>query len=207
MFNYLTGEWQVIGRLLRPCTDSFAGSVPFMLVRGNHEARGQYARDLKRHLTYPEDRYYFSFRSGPVYAIVLDTGEDKEDKNPVYGGLVDFDAYRREQASWLAQEVQKPAFKEAGFRVVMMHIPPSKELFAPLFEANRIDLVLSGHIHMYGVHEPRPGVRGYPIVTGGGPTKGNRTLIRVTADEEVLTARILLDDGTEVGTCQVTRRR
>ncbi|MFX5956655.1 hypothetical protein ABTF01_19885, partial [Acinetobacter baumannii] len=89
-------------------------------------------------------KYYYAYQWGPVYNIVLDTGEDKPDDAPVYAGIVDFDSYRREQAAWLEQEMQKPAFKKAPFRVVMMHIPHfysgdwhgtlhCRELFAPLF--------------------------------------------------------------------------
>ncbi len=210
MFDYQTDEQQLIDHMLQPCTDTFAGSTPFLFVRGNHETRGKFARQLEHYFANPDNRYYFSFQRGPVHFIALDTGEDKADSAPVYGGIVDFDAYRREQAAWLAREMQTPAFKKAAFRVVMMHIPHyysgdwhgtmhCRELFAPLFEKAKIDLLLSGHTHKYGVHAPKPGEHSYPIIIGGGPKEGNRTLIKVKADEKTLAVQMLRDDGQEVG--------
>lgn len=47
MFDYQTGEQQIIDHLVKPCTESFATQKPFLFVRGNHETRGRYARELK----------------------------------------------------------------------------------------------------------------------------------------------------------------
>ena len=218
MFDYQTDEQQIIDHMLQPCIDGFASSVPFMYVRGNHETRGKFSRQLGDYFTNPGDRYYFSFTRGPVHAIVLDTGEDKDDTAPVYAGIVDFDSYRREQAAWLSEEMKKSAFKKAKFRVVMMHIPHyysgdwhgtmhCRELFAPLFEKNKIDLFMAGHTHKYGVFNPKPGEHSYPIIIGGGPKEGFRTLIKVKANEKTLSLRMLRDDGTEVGSYVLHSKR
>src|SRR5690606_4267071 len=114
--------------------------------------------------------------------------EDKPDDHPVYAGIVDFDAYRQEQLHWLEREVQTHAFKKAPFRVVMMHIPVfysgdwhgtmhCRQLFAPVFNRHGIDLCISGHTHRYGVHEPVKGEHNYPVIIGGGPKEGQRTLM------------------------------
>ena len=63
-------------------------------------------------------QFYFSFEHGPVYAIVLDTGEDKPDSEEVYAGIVDSDNYRREQAAWLEKEIQKPAFQKGTVTLI-----------------------------------------------------------------------------------------
>lgn len=213
MFDYQTDEQQIIDHLLTPCTACFATGKPMMFVRGNHETRGQYARNLKDYFTNPGGQY-FSFEWGPVFAMALDTGEDKPDDAPVYAGIVDFDRYRVQQAAWLEQQLQSKACRKAKYRVVMMHIPPHysgdwhgtlhcRELFSPLFDKYKVDIVISGHTHKYGVHPPVAGTHQYPLIIGGGPKDGTRTLIRVKADQRALTLQMLGDEGQEVGKYEV----
>lgn len=217
MFDYQTDEKQIIDHLLTPCTACFASQKPMMFVRGNHETRGKYARNLKDYFSNPGGEY-FTLQLGPVFAIALDTGEDKEDEHPVYAGIVDFDAYRKKQAAWLEKQMQTRAFKKAKFRVVMMHIPPfysgeghgtlhCRSLFSPLFDKYKIDLVIAGHTHRYGVHKPATGNHSYPIIIGGGPREGSRTLIKVKADQRNLKLQMLGDNGTEVGSYVLTATR
>ena len=217
MFDYQTDEKQVIDHLLTPCTENFASRKPLMFVRGNHETRGKFARNLKDYFTNPGN-HYFTFQYGPVFAIALDTGEDKEDTHPVYAGIVDFDSFREQQALWLEKQLQSPACKKAKYRVVFMHIPPfysgdahgtlhCRKLFSPLFDKYKVDLVISGHTHRYGVHPPSAGNHSYPIIIGGGPTEGKRTLIKVKAGQQQLDLQMLGDDGTEVGTYQIKSKR
>ncbi len=51
------------------------------------------------------------------------------------------------------------------------------------------------------------GKHSYPIIIGGGPKEGNRTLIKVKADKKTLQLRMIKDDGTEVGKYQITTKR
>jgi acid phosphatase type 7 len=217
MFDYQTDEKQIIDHLLTPCAESFAAQRSMLFVRGNHETRGKYARQLKDYFAAPHGTY-FSFQSGPVFTIALDTGEDKEDTHPVYAGIVDFDQFRMQQAAWLEQQLKSKAYKKAKYKVVMMHIPTfysgdahgtlhCRELFSPLFDKYKIDLLICGHTHTYGVHPPVAGKHDYPIIIGGGPTNGKRTLIKVHADQQQLKLRMLKDDGTEVGTYTVVAKK
>src|SRR5699024_8608909 len=98
-------EAQIVQHLIEPCTAIFASEIPFIMSRGNHETRGAFRREFKQYFSYPTNKYYFSFKQGPVYWVVLDTGEDKPDDHPVYGGVVDFDSYRQEQVDWLTKVV------------------------------------------------------------------------------------------------------
>jgi len=218
MFDYQTNEQQIIDHLIQPCTDTFASRIPFMFVRGNHETRGKFRRDLLHYFYNPEGKQYFAFTWGPVHFTVLDTGEDKPDEHPVYAGIVDFDDYRREQARWAEGVMQSHDFKRAKFRVALLHIPQYysgdwhgtmhvRELFAPLFNKHKIDISISGHTHQYGVHEPVKGEHDYPIIIGGGPLKGKRTLIKLRANEKELHLNMLRDDGVEVGKYQLTAKR
>lgn len=209
LFDYQTDEQQIIDHMLTPSTDSFASTKPFMFVRGNHETRGKFSRELADYFSNKDGKGYFAYQWGPVFNVVLDTGEDKEDSHPVYAGIVDFDDYRLEQAKWLEEIMTSSAFKRAKFRVVMMHIPHfhsgdahgsmhCRELFAPIFAKYKVNMVISGHTHTFGVWPPSA-EHPYPIIIGGGPKNGNRTLIKVKADQKNLQLTMLKDDGTEVG--------
>lgn len=214
MYNNPEDEGQVIDFLIKPCADVFASFKPMIFVRGNHEVRGKYAREMLDYFSFPKGMY-FTYKTGPVFVIVLDTGEDKEDASPVYAGLADFEPFRKKQAQWLEQVLQAEECKAATFRVVMMHIPThytvgakgelhSRELFTPLFNQYNVDLVISGHTHKHGVYPPNETHR-YAIVIGGGPVVGNRTLIHVSSTVQKLTVQMLDDSGKQVGEYIVKR--
>ena len=214
ILGHIEDEPQVINHVLKPCADLFAKEVPFIYVRGNHEARGRYARMLPDYLATPRGRYYYSFDHGPVHFLVMDGGEDKEDTSPEYSGLVDFDRYRDEQKAWLEKEIRTEAYKVAPFRVVLVHIPPMPSerwhgpddlyhKWRPLFNQGKVDLVISGHTHRYAVMAPEEGIRDYPMVIGGGPKEGQATVIRVEATRDMLRVVMTRDDGQVVGTYQV----
>lgn len=215
VFNYQEDEKQIIDHMLAPATQAFASTKPFIYTRGNHETRGKFRLELGNYFDHP---YYFTKTWGPVHFTVLDTGEDKEDTHPVYAGIVNFDEYRREQAEWFKQVVESKEYKKAKFRVVMMHIPVyhsgdwhgpmhCQELFGPLFNEHKIDLFIAGHTHRYVVHQPIAGQHNYPIVIGGGPKDGNRTLMRVKATQQELNLVMLKDDGSEVGKVNLKSKR
>jgi predicted phosphodiesterase len=216
MFDYQTDENQIISHLLNPCS-LFSTQKPFMFVRGNHETRGKYSRNLLDYYYNYDKKEYYTFKMGPVFTIVLDTGEDKKDSHPVYGGTINYDSYREEQAVWLEKQMKSKAFKNAPFRVVMMHIPhyhsdeehgttECRRLFGPLFEKYRIDLFVAGHTHEYGMFEPNKD-HSYHFVIGGGPETGIRTLIRIEANPKVLNLQMLNDSGKEIGLFQLNSKR
>ncbi len=213
IFDYQTDEKQIIDHMLQPCVDAFAKQTPFIYVRGNHETRGKFCREFP---AYFQNVGRAAFTLGPVRFVILDTGEDKEDAHPVYAGIVDFDQYRIEQAKWLASEIESKAFKKATFRVVMMHIPPRysgdahgpvhcTEVFEPLLNKGKVDLVLSGHTHKYMVHQPAQGKNNYPLIIGGGPKEGTRTYTKIKANKQLLSAVMFDDSGKEVGRVDVKR--
>ncbi len=211
ILGHLEDEPQIVNHVLKPCSDSFARETPFIYIRGNHETRGKFARMLPNYLATPGGRYYYSFDHGPVHFIVMDSGEDKEDTNSAYSGLVDFDRYRDRQKQWLEKEIQKEAHRKAAYRIVMVHMPhwESKDWhglmdlynkWRPVFNQGKIDLMISGHTHVYSVIEPVAGVHDYPIILGGGPKDGEATFIRVDATPQKLDVTTTRDDGEVVGT-------
>lgn len=211
MFDYQIDENQLVEHLFNPLAPLTALGTPFIFSRGNHETRGEFAREIGQYFNGYGNQYYFSFQYGPVYFIVMDSGEDKEDTHVSYAGLSEFDAYRIEQAKWLKAETQKKAFKKAKYKVVFSHIPlyhshsqwnygseHCRTVWGPILNKAKIDLLVSGHTHVFGIHPPNVEHQ-YPIVIGGGPSKGNRTLIKVRADEESLELEMLDDSGKRVG--------
>lgn len=214
VFDYQSDEKQIVNNMLQPCVDYFAKNTPFVYVRGNHETRGKFARDFAAYFDHVGNT---AFTLGPVRFVILDTGEDKEDAHPVYAGIVDFDQYRAEQAVWLEQEINRKEFKNAAFRVVMMHIPPRysgdehgaahcTQLFEPLMNRGKVDLVLSGHTHRYKIHPPAKNLNNYPIIIGGGPKDGNRTLTKIKATNKQIQISMIDDSGKEVGSYLVAKR-
>ena len=213
MFDWQTDEDQLVNHLLQPFGDMFA-STPFFFSRGNHETRGKFARHIPDYFNGHDSRFYFSFQYGSMYAIVLDSGEDKQDNDPAYYGMVDFDNYRLQQAAWLEKEIQKPAFKKAKHKVVFSHIPlfysgdwhgtmHCRQVWNHIFNKAKIDILISGHTHKYGIHPPVKGQHDYPIVIGGGPLVTKRTIISVEVDAQALTLTMTDDAGKVVGTITV----
>ncbi len=212
MFDFIAGEEQIIEHLIKPCTGVFASQKPMIFQRGNHEIRGSFNWHLKDYFSAPQ-KQYFTYHSGPVFIIVLDTGEEQIDMD-----FDRFDSYREKQALWLEKIMQSEEYKTAKYKVVKMHIPPyysfdqkgsrhCKKVFSPLFDQYKIDLVIAGHTHTYGVHPPVKGQHDYPIVIGGGPIPGNRTLIKVKANQEQLHLQMLKDDGSLVGEYKIKAGR
>ncbi|MGV3505487.1 MAG: metallophosphoesterase [Adhaeribacter sp.] len=211
MFNFQENEDQIVHHLLHPLGELFSTQTPFLYCRGNHETWGDYSRNLRDYFDGRSQKFYYALQAGPMYALVLDSGESKADDDQVHGGMHAFDAYREAQARWLEQEVQKKAFRKASFRVVFVHIPlyhmaddvhanlHCRQVWGPILNKANIDLMVCGHTHKHGIHPAEPGKHHYPIVIGGGPTDGKRTLTHITVNKKTLNLVMKNDRGETVG--------
>jgi len=176
MIDYFQSKDQIFKGFLDTAVFHFAKSVPFVYVRGNHEARGMYARYFKSFFDFAADRFYGSFMQGPVQFIVLDCGEDKPDDNQYYFQLADYDSYRFKQLEWLKNEIKTERFREAPFRIVIIHMPviagPNSgygmsflaEHFGPVLAGAGIDLMISGHTHKIASISAKDAGFGYPVI-------------------------------------------
>jgi len=174
----LDSEETIFNGFLDFAVGRFAAGLPFIYVRGNHDTRGALARRLGEFFPPRDGRYYYSFDHGPVHFIILDSGEDKPDDSPVYAGLADFDRYREVQAEWLKQEIRTDAFKQAAFRIAVVHMPPYgggkgtlahgighlTKLWGPLLNEGGIDLAVCGHYHRLFKFSPEPGQNAFPVI-------------------------------------------
>ncbi|WP_293928395.1 metallophosphoesterase family protein [Sphingobacterium sp. UBA6320] len=207
-FHYVSNQNDITEKLLQPFS-FFETSKPFIMNRGNHETRGSFSRIFKKYFGYPENKFYQSFKLGPIYWILLDSGEDKPDTHEVYGGTVDYDHYRKEQAVWLEQVLQSKERKSAQHTVVVSHIPifhaddwhgtlHNRSTFHLLFQKYKIDVMITGHTHQYGYHPPDQD-HNYTLFIGGGPKTGERTVIDVHGDKRSLDIKMIKDNGDIVG--------
>ncbi|MDR0758261.1 MAG: metallophosphoesterase [Tannerella sp.] len=156
--NMQTRE-QVFDGFMKQSIERFASNIPFFYARGNHETRGRLAFDYLKYFPSPTGEPYYTFRCGPVFFVVLDGAEDKPDSDIEYHGLGNYDPYREEETRWLESVVESEEFRNAPYRIAILHIPPSgdswhgllevKRLFLPVLNRARIDLMLSGHLHRH----------------------------------------------------------
>ena len=194
---------------LRPTgSEDFAVNVPYLWVNGNHDFRGIWNRRLNRFVMtrLPSERSSrdwaltrnFAVRLGDIAMVGLDTGEDKPDSHPAFRGLVAAEEYRRAQALWLSDALERQEIKAAPFVVVFLHIPifdadPAShpgdvadngggryrtdyaewqkqchDLWAPLLERHGVQLVVAAHQHQYRYDAPDSG-RCWAQIVGGGP--------------------------------------
>ncbi|KAG2192301.1 hypothetical protein INT47_008238 [Mucor saturninus] len=146
-------------------------TTPLIYAHGNHDydMRGEYTY-TRSHGMDGHPWFAFSMANGALRFIVLDSNIDWE-----------------LQDTWLKHEIQSDEFKQAQFRVVVVHVPPFleywdpeawfqqgqskwgafiKDRYVPIFEEGKVDIVISGHQHNYERGE-RNGVH-YAIIGGGG---------------------------------------
>jgi 3',5'-cyclic AMP phosphodiesterase CpdA len=196
---------------LNPTKGATGPQWPVIFVRGNHDARGVAAHALPRFApTSQPEGYVNLLRYGPIGIIILDTGEDKDGPD-VYGGLLDFAAYRRTQYQWLERAAADQRFVEAPFRLVFCHIPlrwknpASRNVWcedgdtrwSPVLAKAKVQAVISGHTHQFW-HDPPTPARPFHQVTGGGPeitstrwSPTPATVTQVVAETGVLTLRVV----------------
>ena len=180
----------------------FASEKPFVLVRGNHETRGNMAREYARYVPKSSGKYYGAYRVGDIMFIVFDCGEDKPDDFWVYAGLTDFDGYRTEQAAWFGELIRSKAYKGAKWRIVMNHFPPLSHMesdnperhgiqditdkFLPLYNQAKIDLMISGHTHAYEFMSPDKYDRlTFPVIVNS-----TESVARIDIDGRTLKAKV-----------------
>ena len=173
MSNSTESEEQLFRDVIDTSVGLYASETPIFYNRGNHETRGVFADRLLDYFPTRDGRYYQLRKVGSVCFLSLDCGEDKPDSDIEYGGLADYDAYRREECEWLREAVASEAFRNASARVVFLHIPLDagtwhgskhlRELFLPILNEAGIDVMFSGHTHRYGFHPADNDTR-FPIV-------------------------------------------
>lgn len=194
--------------VLNPASDvshGWAAERPLLFVPGNHDVRGERARELAAGLSaWPgqtELPYNFAARFGPIALVGLDTGEDKPDAHPVFAGTAAYEPYRELQAEWLKQAVERPEIAAAPIRFAICHIPlrglPNDndgtkldgfaaysgfgaKLWLPTLRQAKFTAIISGHTHKHRIDNPTAAEPLCQIV-GGGPQLKSATLTIIHA--------------------------
>ena len=151
-----------LDRILAIAYGATKGGKPVVYARGNHETKGRMSNLLHRYVGADGTKFYYTVRLGPVWAVVLDLGEDHADDWPEFYGAARFDDYRREQAAFLDGVVADAGHEYAApgitHRIAICHIPITfqyagdpgaerqKEWISRL-DRMGLDLMLNGHRH------------------------------------------------------------
>ena len=209
-FHWIDTEEHIFSAWLRPTTAGLAHSKSLFFVRGNHELRGPFARQLIDYVPTPEGRFYYARDAGPVHLIVLDTGEDKPDDTNVYAELNRTVPYRADELDWFREHVETAdRVSEAPFRVILMHNPgwgwltDGSAAWVETANAAGVDLVIAGHRHRFSYTPPGPDVEhSYHLLVVG---KEQVARVEVTAAElEVVVTGL---DGSVAHTLVIPRQR
>ncbi len=143
------------------------GRVPCVFARGNHDLRGVFAERYAELTPTSGGRSYYEFRAGPVWGLVLDTGEDKPDGHPEYGNTVCCSEFRDDEEAWLKRVCGRGAPADARWRLLVCHNPFAFRLPPPFdIEQDRwrrwcemmrplgFQAMLTGHMHQIWLDAP-----------------------------------------------------
>lgn len=153
------------------------GEVPCVYTRGNHETRGEFSGYLLQYFPSDLGEFYFTFDYGPMSSVVLDFGEDKYDDHVEYGGLTNYNNYRKTQTDWLysLDSYNRP---DAEYKIAFCHGPNISQHFGYNWtkELDRLgtDLMVAGHTHQLVMHrENYAYYEGFPIFVDGSHINSN----------------------------------
>ena len=212
ILSHIDDEQNVVQNVLGPLSRvTQEVGLPVWYLRGNHETRGAFAREMRNYLALKSSRYYGAATIGGARFVFIDTGEDKEDGHWAYSGLVDFDGYLARECEWLRKEVASSPWKNARARIVVRHIPPGTKknrlarlaMLDGILAKAGVTLTMAAHWHNWRWHPPVP-ERPYPMIVGGGPKLGNpklrksATLVKCRLDASGLSVKLLDETGAVV---------
>lgn len=174
---------------MKSASELFASDIPTMLLRGNHEYRGNAALKWLEYIDTPTGKPYFTAKYGKFFFIFLDSGEDKEDGDIRNLGIMITDQYTDAEAEWLKKIVASKEFQEAEVRIAFSHIQPNPKgwfgnkvvanKFVPVLNEAGIDLMLCGHIHQYKYYTAGTTNAKFPVVCNK-----NRELMIMDIDKD-----------------------
>ena len=117
--------------------------IPILSAIGNHEEDGtNYLAQF--HL--PDHQLWYSFDAGPVHFLALDYRFQSADHAQYQFAQKDL---MESRAPWKVVFLHEPVFNFGGHNSMWGH-----EAYLPLFHQGRVDLVVSGHSHLYERFKP-----------------------------------------------------
>lgn len=220
----ISSSTQTVKESLLPLEIAFAvtkGERPCIITRGNHDLRGKYAERLGEFYPLDNGLFYYEVKLGPLWALVLDCGEDKNDDHREYAGTVAFHAYRSKETAFLKAltegETRLYDAPDVKYKIVISHIPFMHTDYDPKRGVHEFDIEqdtyaewvrllndfvrpqfgLFGHVHATGVikNGERYNQKGFipPLVLGGRPDGNDVVGCAVTLREQ--SADIVFNSG------------
>lgn len=201
------------------------GKTPIVFSRGNHETRGKIAPLYGDFFPCENGNCFFSFSVGSINGVVLDCGEDKLDANKEYGGVNDFESYRRRETEFL----KGLSFPNDGkWRIAICHICPSSttttegdkfdieretyKLWIDELQRLEIHCMLCGHLHSYYTFDSESEYNllphTYPVFTASKLERGMNKVFggaAILLDENDMILSYTDSDGQTLGTYKVTK--
>ena len=121
----------------------------------------------------------------------------------MYYGLNDFTQLRNEQVDFLKKELASKAFKKAGKRILIHHIPLygndgknlCEDLWKKILEKAPFNISLNAHTHKYAYHPEKELDNHYPVIIGGGYKMDGATVIIIEKKKDELRIKVLNAKG------------
>ncbi len=161
---------------LRPMGALFA-EVPLYPAFGNHDyAADDLATSLKNFVVPTNNpigtERYYSVDWGNVHFVMLDSicliGDADSSECDVKQQLAWLDSdLKATNAHWKVIMLHNVLFSSAKYGARPEEVGPMREMLLPIFEANGVDLVLSGDDHVYERSKPMSGTAAAPAGTRG----------------------------------------
>lgn len=212
MVNNMNTIEQPFDGFLNASSRLFATSMPFYMVRGNHETRGTKSQRYMDLYSTPTGLPYYAIRRGDVCFVVLDAGEDKPDSDIEYNDLAAFDQYRTDEANWLAETMKSEMYTSAPLRIVFIHVPPGgrpwhgqlevNEKFIPILNSSGVDLVISGHLHQHHFYPKESSGFNFPLLINS-----NMEILDIHAGDGAIDVKIINDQGQQKKQLRFTPNR
>ncbi len=156
-------RYELWGREFFGPTVNVLDEIPFLPSIGNHEADGD---KYVFYMRLPGKERFYSYDLGPVHVLALDFHYEKETDAQFAFAEQDLMASK---APWKVVYLHYPVFNVGGHATGWGHAS-----YLPLFHRAKVDLVVTGHSHIYERFLPIAGENGedaWPIThitTGGG---------------------------------------
>ena len=208
-----SGKLEYFDNIFRIIEAVTGGEIPVIFARGNHDTRGLYAEKFEDYTPQWNGNSYFPLRLGPIWGLVLDTGEDKPDSHEEYGNTNCFEAFRRRETSFIKKMMAAREFEGAPYRMIFCHDPFTRQNeppfnieedlyreWASLLKEMEPQLMLCGHTHQFAIDmvggerdtfgQPCPILVG-PFQTGGMGIilEGSRAAVICNDNEKIIEKR------------------
>ncbi|WP_158860768.1 metallophosphoesterase [Lunatibacter salilacus] len=145
--GYRKSEW--VEEFFAP-SYQFMKQIPIFSTLGNHEHDAAF---YYQYMKNPDPEHYYSFKYGNAEFFMIDTDQFQEPGTPLYRWLEK--ALATSQATWKFVVQHHPPFSseendygDTNFELSTYGDGEAK-LLVPLFEKFGVDIVFSGHLHMY----------------------------------------------------------